>query len=190
MKLIIDFDDTLFSAKDFKEFMFLQLEGFGIDKEMVAKYYLENRGSFTNPRNFFLSFVLDNGINISVTKIDEIVLHLFSDLKKFLNQELIDIIKSLGPENCFIVSTGEEEHQRRKINSCEIEELFGEIHIVGENKNEAIEGLMAKFKEEDFVFVDDKTENIKRAKQIVNKDQELHVVHYPTEIDRLKSLMK
>lgn len=190
MKLIIDFDDTLFSTKDFKESMFSGLVKYGADKKSVADYYLFNRGSFTNPRNFYMSFVLDNGMNVSASEIDSVVTVLFDDLKKFLNQELIGIIKSLGPENCFIVSTGDEEHQRNKIRCCEIEELFGEIHIVGKDKNEVIERLMNQFKGEDFVFVDDKAENIERARQIANKEQELHVIHYPTDIERFKNLIK
>ena len=190
MKLIIDFDDTLFSAKDFKELMFSGIERRGIDRELVSRFYYNNRGNFTNPRNFYMSLALDSLIDISSSEIDAASEALFVKMKDLVNQELVGIIKRLGPENCFIVSAGEELFQRRKISSCEIEELFGEIHIVDKDKNAAIEGLMNKYPGEDFVFVDDKVENIERAKQIVNKEQELHVIHYPNELERFKDLIK
>ena len=189
MKIIIDFDDTIFSSKDFKGLMFSGLERFGVNSERVSTYYKEHRGAFTNPRNFYLSFVLDNNLDISAKDIDEAVDGLFVDLKRFVNEELIGIFKKVGPENCFIVSIGEEDFQRRKIKSCEIEELFGEIHIVGKDKNETIEKLMNKFKGEEFVFVDDNLENIEKARKIVNKEQELHVVHYPGEMEIFKGLV-
>lgn len=189
MKIIFDFDDTLFSTEDFKEVLFSGLVKFGVSKEKLNAYYLENRKKFTNPKNFYLSFILDNKLNISMSDIEESLSELFNDLKRFLNQELIDIVKKLGPENCFIVSTGEEDFQKKKMKSCEIDELFGEIHVVAGDKNEAIEKLMDRFEGEDFVFIDDSFDNLEKAKEIINKVQVLHAVHYPTEIDRFRKLI-
>lgn len=190
MKVIFDFDDTIFSSKEFKDVLFSGLEKFSISYDTLSSYYFKNRDSFTNPKNFYLSFILDNKMNITHNQLDEVVLGLFVGLKRFLNQELIDIIKKLGAENCFIVSVGEKDFQLSKIKGCEIEELFGEIHIVGENKNETIEELMSKFKGEDFIFLDDKLEHTERAKEIINNEQKLHTIHYPSEANKFKETHK
>lgn len=190
MKVIFDFDDTIFSANDFKKVLFSGLEKFGVSSTSLSDYYFENRNNFTNLKNFYLSFVLDKKLNISSSQLDEAVSNLFVDLKRFLNQELIGIIRKLGAENCFIVSTGERDFQMSKINGCEIEELFGEIHVVGENKNEIIQRLMDRFKGEDFIFLDDRLEHLERAKQLINNDQKLHTIHYPNEIDKFKGMTK
>lgn len=190
MKIIFDFDDTLFLTKDFKKVLFSELEKFGVSSEQLSNYYIHKREYFTSPRNFYYSFILDNKLNISNKELNDILTHLFSDLDKFLNQELIGVVRKFGPENCFIVSIGDKGFQMDKINSCEINELFGEIHIVGKDKNEAIKSLMSKFKGEDFIFIDNNMKNIESAKEIINTEQKLHLVHHPHELEKFKSLIK
>lgn len=190
MKIIFDFDDTLFSTEDFKKVVFSGLEKFGVSGDVLARYYSENRGHFTNPRKFYYSFVLDKKLNVSSEELEEVLNEIFSDLKRFLNQEFIDIIKRFGPENCFLVSAGEKDFQMKKIKHCELDELFGEIHIVEKDKNEAIKSLMDRFKGEDFVFIDDNQENIEKAKEIMNDEQKLHTVHYPHELEEFRCLVK
>lgn len=190
MKIIFDFDDVLFSTKDFKDVLFSGLEKFGVSSELLANYYFEHREHFINPRNFYYNFIHDNELDISSKELDDVLNSLFSGLKRFLNQELIDIVKKFGPENCFIISAGDSDFQMEKIKSCEIDELFGEIHIIGKDKNEVIEGLMSKFKGDEFIFIDDNKENIENARLVSSKNARLNNVHYPSDLELFKKLIK
>lgn len=190
MKAIFDFDDVLFSTKDFKEILFSGMEKFGISKKQLSDFYLVSTEEFNNPKSFYASFVSKNKINVSEHELDEVVGALFVGLDKLLNQELIKVIKELGVENCFIVSMGNNEFQMNKIKGCNIEGFFNEIHIVGEEKNSVIEKLMNKFNNDYFVFIDNNLENIENAKKIEKKGQKLHAINFPQDIEKFMKLVR
>lgn len=190
MKVIFDFDDVLFSTKDFKEILFSGMGKFGIPKRQLSDFYLASTESFNNPKSFYASFILKNKINVSERELDEVVGALFVGLDRLLNQELIKVIKELGVENCFIVSMGNNEFQMNKIKGCNIEGFFNEIHIVDEEKNSVIEKLMDKFNDDHFVFIDNDLGNIEKVKKIKRGRQRLHTISFPHEVEKFMELVR
>ena len=77
-----------------------------------------------------------------------------------------------------------------KIKGCKIDELFGEIHIVGKDKNEAIKSLKDKFQKDEFIFIDNNLKNIEMAMWVDTEGQKLHRIHYPDQIDEFRKLIK
>lgn len=158
MKYIFDFDDVLFdNTKQFKEHMYLCLEKVGIPRNIAETYYEEVRENGFSIKNF-VSVLLSRG---KITEIEgmELCKKIMAENKNFANTKLIEKIKNLGKENCFIVTHGLNDYQLDKINSIDILPLFNEIITVQGSKKEAVEAICAKYKNEEVLFIDDKTKH-------------------------------
>ncbi len=147
MKFIFDFDDVLFdNTRQFKEHMYMHLEKAGVSRNEAEKYYK------TIPKNkFWLKELL---IHFSLK--ESLYEKILAESKNFINEELINIIKKLGKENCYIVTHGYDKWQRDKIKKTGIKSLFSEIIVVSGNKKEAVKKICAKHKDEKVIFIDDK----------------------------------
>ena len=124
----------------------MHLEKAGVSRNEAEKYYK------TIPKNkFWLKELL---IHFSLK--ESLYEKILAENKNFLNKELINIIKKLGKESCFILTHGHKNWQKDKIKNTGIESLFSEIFVVSESKKEAVEKICEKYKDEKIIFVDDK----------------------------------
>ena len=147
MKFIFDFDDVLFyNTKQLKERMYSILEREGVSRGDVEAYYKTTDGV-----RFWLKDMLTH-FSLSQDLYKEVL----EENKNFVNKDLVEIIKKLGKENCYIVTHGVESWQKDKIESAGLEPLFTKIFIVSENKKNVVEEICKKHKDEKVVFVDDK----------------------------------
>lgn len=150
MKFIFDFDDVLFhNTKQFKEHMYVCLKQAGVSREIAEKYYKTVRAN-----KFWLKEMLSH-FNIEESMYEKIL----EESKTFINQELVEIVKKLGKENCYIVTHGNETFQKDKIKHTGLENLFTEIVVVSDSKKEAVEKICAKHLNEKVIFIDDKTKH-------------------------------
>ena len=153
MKYIFDFDDVIFyTTKHRLNHMFPILEKLGISREQIDAYYKKTRlegFSLRNTLNFFFPHQ---------KKDEHESLHeeIMQSGKNYINIELMEFIKKLGKENCFLITHGGGEFQKEKIRRAGAEPLFSEIIILIGSKKEAVEKICEKFKNETVVFVDDK----------------------------------
>lgn len=148
MKFIFDFDDVLFNTTDeLIKHIYAVLKKEGVPHNS-AKKYLEREVL----NRFSLKKML---VYFSVSpKLYERIL---KESKKFVNKELLKIIKKLGKVNCYIITYGDEEFQLDKIKRTNTNSLFSEIIVVSvDEKKELIEKICAKHKNEKVVFIDDK----------------------------------
>lgn len=178
MKYIFDFDDVLFfNTLKFKPHMYHCLEEAGIPKNISEVFYKKIRVSRFWLKDLIKHFSLNNNFYEKILK----------DIDIFLNIELINQIKKLGKENCFILTHGGEEFQLDKINKTGISSLFSEIVVVFDKKTEAIEKICLKYKDEEVLFIDDKQEHFDNLdmkkypnlKTILYKGQDLKSVLLP-----------
>lgn len=147
MKFIFDFDDVLFhTTKLFKKHMYATLEKAGVSRDVAEKYYKEVRKDKLWLKELLIHFSVSEALYEEILK----------DSQNFINQELLNIVKKLGKENCHIVTHGNDEFQRDKIKKAGIETLFSEIVVVQKSKKEAIEKICAEHFDEKVIFVDDK----------------------------------
>ena len=154
MKVIFDFDDTLFSTKDFKKYFYSYVGKFGISYESARDYYLNIRGGEFSLKKYLSDLLAQKGLmGVNVGKVYKDIL---SQCPNFIDHKLIKLVKKIGRENCYIVSNGEKEFQQDKIKKSGIGKLFGDIHIVPASKKEVIEKICGKNKKERIIFIDDK----------------------------------
>jgi|SRR3989344_5234266 len=146
MKYIFDFDDTLFITDNLREQMFSVLEKKGISREATKEYYEKERLSNFSLKKLLKDFSLDQNLY-------EEIMNRSAD---FMNTELIEVVKKAGKKNCYIVTCGDKEFQKDKIERSGVAPLFSEIIIVPGTKKEAVENLCARHKDETIIFIDDK----------------------------------
>lgn len=182
MKYIFDFDDVLFNnTAQFKEHMYACLVKAGIPRDVLEGHYFKVREKKFSLHAFIKSMFALYGINMEV----DVVYHkIMNECSKFLNTELIEAVKRIGKENCYIVTQGDLEFQQDKIRYSGIEDLFEGIVSVADNKRKAIAEICALPGNEgtEFVFLDDREEHIKAVNDLPN----VTTLHYKKEdFDRL-----
>jgi hypothetical protein len=148
MKYIFDFDDTLFDSKKFKEIIFDTVSKTSrtvSSRAEVENYYNEEKaaGKPFSLHKLLAKFGCEE-------KFDEIMHY----APLLLNRKLIDVIRKLGRENCYIVTYGDDEFQRQKIKWSEIEPFFNKIGTTTTSKNEQIAEICRVNAKDEVVFID------------------------------------
>ncbi len=155
MKYIFDLDDVLFhTTRHRKEYIYPELKKLGLSIDAVDKYYNELRvqGKTYSLKALLRYFSLP----------EERYEALMSNINDYANTELIEILKKLGKENCYLFTFGDEELQLDKLKRTGIDVLVSEIIIIPvEEKKEILEKIAAKHKDEPVFFIDDKEKNFK-----------------------------
>lgn len=156
-KYIFDFDDVLFrNTEKFKEHMYMCLRDAGIGNKTAKKYYnIERRKGFVL-KNLINSIVLQEKMT-GLNK-EELSEKIMSSCKEFINTELVEIVRELGKNNCYIVTHGITEYQTEKIKRAGISDLFCKIEVVSDSKKEKVEAICEEFRDHEVVFIDDKSE--------------------------------
>lgn len=147
MKYIFDFDDVLFdNTKKFKEHMYACVEQAGISRELAETYYKTVRTNKFWLKDFLAHFGLPENVYEKIV----------GESPNFTNKKLVEILKSLGKENCYIVTHGHDAYQRDKIQRTGIDQLVSEVIVVSDSKKEAVEKICAQHQNEKVLFIDDK----------------------------------
>ena len=160
MKLIIDFDDTIFDTDRFKkERLFPCLKRYDISAELFEKSYEKYRK--TNPiydiYQHLESFGKESNTNIDL---ESIIYEISSGLESFVFPEYLSIFKKYGRENIFILTQGSENFQQLKIKRSEVDKKVGGILVVDSTKKEKIEDISLLWPNETILFIDDKFKNL------------------------------
>ncbi len=164
MKLILDFDDVLFNAGDFKKILFERLESyfknlknfehFSVD-DIRARYDAERLKDTPFSLKSFLKNIFEevheSSIGVSIIY-DEVMSH----CRECVNHDLVGVVDKVGKENCFIVTSGDREFQNDKIVRTELGALVSRAIIVPGGKSDQVESICLEFPGEDIIFVDDK----------------------------------
>jgi FMN phosphatase YigB (HAD superfamily) len=176
MKYIFDFDDVLFQTTKLKEKIFLTLEEVGVPRNLVKEYLEKERWNCFSLKKMLAHFSVHENLY-------EKIMNICGDLR---NEELFEIVKKIGKENCFIITYGDEEFQQDKIKRAGIAPLFSEVIIVSNSKKETIEKICAEYKNEEIIFIDDSAKHFEDLNLI--KYPNLKTVHFKN-INSLKDIM-
>lgn len=166
MKIIFDFDHTLFDTKRF--FLFFEkkfVEKFNLKKEIFEKSFKKSKNNFYKPQKHFL--LLSKKIKVFSKK--DFEKELFSLLKKyskkFLYPEVLEVLNKLKKDfSLYLISFGEKNFQMEKIKGSGIGKYFKKIIITSKrDKTPIIKKILQRDKKA--VFVDDDQETIKKVKE-------------------------
>ncbi len=164
MKLILDFDDVLFNAGDFKKILFTRLEGYFENlstgkhvsvADIQTRYDLERLKDTPFALKSFLKSIFEE-VHESSLGVSIIYEEVMAQCHNCINDEVVAIVEKVGKKNCYIVTSGEREYQNDKIVRTGLGELVAQAIIVPGGKKEQIESLCRQFQDEEVIFVDDK----------------------------------
>ena len=156
IKIIFDFDDVLFdNTKQLKQRMYSCLENNGVPKDVAEKYYKEVREAEFSLKDFISKLLIKH--SISKVSQGDIYEEVMCKCKDFVNKDLLEIVNNLGKSNCYIVSNGEKDFQKDKIDRSGIYSLFSEVNIVPKSKKDNIERICIENSDSQIIFIDDKS---------------------------------
>lgn len=161
MKYIFDFDDVLFhNTKLFKEHIFACLEKAGVPRERAEEYYRTVRENKFSLRVFINHLFVFGDVG---KKVEDVYEEIMRECPNFQNNEVVKAVQRWGRKNCYIVTSGDEEFQRDKIERSGLAPFFLRAYTTSKGKTEAIRAICAEPENtgEQFVFFDDKPEFIK-----------------------------
>ncbi len=165
MKIILDFDDTIFNTKAFKKHIFEVLKSEGVYNGEEIYEEGKKRGELFALRSYLIKlgkeFLYEELIQYS---------------KECVSKEMLDFLNKYGKDNCFIVTHGDEVFQREKILYSGIINMVNEVFVVAGSKMAIVEKIAKKFQDEKVIFIDNKEEFLKDIDCATNKN--LLLIHY------------
>lgn len=166
MKIIFDFDNTLFSTKRFYYVLVESFKEIGISEELFRETFKESEGGgdlYNKEKHFDLIVKNKPGINYELLR---------KKWEEALNRSdrflYIDTLSFLGKfkkeHDLYILSYGMENVQRGKIEKSKIKHFFKKVYITKDvSKTSALNKFLGKT--EKAVFVDDNPEALSKIKK-------------------------
>ncbi|MBU4338720.1 hypothetical protein KKB43_05825 [Patescibacteria group bacterium] len=165
MKIVLDFDDTIFNTGDWTEELIniFTEEGF-FREEYEVNYWKskEEKGDFDAD---FMIQLFSESKQINKDKIKKEIKSTINKSKGFVYKDFFDFAKSFNKKDLTLVSAGLKEIQMGKIENAGIVSFFGKISISLEYKSDEIELIVKKYPSEKIFFIDDKAKQIDEAKK-------------------------
>ena len=165
MKIILDFDDTIFNTyKLTQEFIKIFEKAGFTKKEFYANYQItqEKTGDFDLETAFDLFSELKS---FNREKIKEEINSILSKTNDFIHSDFFGFADSFDKKNLILISCGIASSQKTKIENSKITHFFNKIIITPENKVKSFENISQKYKNEKIFFIDDKANQIDLVKK-------------------------
>jgi FMN phosphatase YigB (HAD superfamily) len=160
--IIFDFDDTLFDTKKLKRDIFCKLQSHGIENSIIKKTYKECRHNYCPQRH--VRILKKNGSEIPGSI--KLWISRF-DFKPYLFEKVHEELEFLSKENYLILLTkGDLNFQKKKINGSNISLFFKEIHIIQKEKEDFLKDKNYKYP---IHFINDKKSENKKIKKLFPK---------------------
>lgn len=171
MKIIFDFDDTIFDTQKFKESFKKVFYSVGVSEDLYNDTYYTAKVIWKGKTLFRYS--LDKQFEAIVRKNPKINLRqlraemnsFLINLKRFVFTDFYEFVKDVAKENLFLVSFGGGDFKRRKIKGSGVVKFFSQIEI-GDSKAEMIKNLKINSDEKIFV-IDDKPIQLAIIKEVL-----------------------
>lgn len=166
MKIILDFDDTIFNThRLFNDFLNIFLKAGFLKKEFLDNY------QETKKRTGYLNLEMASDLLFHKTKISnqksvkKETENISSRMKQFVYPDFFIFAKNFNKNNLILLSYGNSKFQNRKIEKSQIIPFFSEIIIAPKDKIETIKVISQKYKKEKLFFIDDKAEQVDSVKE-------------------------
>lgn len=166
MKIIFDFDHTLFSTKKLYSALVKSFKEIGISKELFQKTFKRSkskRGLYNKGKHFDLIIKNKPGINHEI--LQEKWEKALNKSDRFLYTDVLPVLEKFKNEyNLYILSHGMEDVQKDKIEKSKIKKFFKKIYITKDiNKASALKKFLKKT--EKAIFIDDNQEALSEIKK-------------------------
>lgn len=155
IKILIDFDDTIFDTAKFKvERIYTAFSAYSISPEKVKEYYDGYRD--LNPTFSFDKFICYVAHEHKVEISEEIVTEaMFAGLHNFTFPFVSKLAEMFGEDNLILLTYGDRTYQEKKVKASGLTSLFNRVEYTEENKENWIRRFCSLNRQSQVVFIDD-----------------------------------
>jgi len=174
VKIFIDFDDVLFDTRNFRADFQNIFSQFGIADDIYTRNYYNYP---PNNQNFPETiYILEEHLKKigKIISFDEIALkrkiqNLLKDTRKYVFSDVESLLQNFSRKELFLISHGDPNFQKKKINNSGISHFFGVVKISRIFKSQEIKKIINKSdcsrKKEKYLFLDDRVHYIEEVKK-------------------------
>ena len=169
MKIVLDFDDTIFNTYQLMQESLAVFNGLGFQEEQFWDAYAkckEKVGDF-DPKTII--DLLSEVKSFDKIKAEKEIGLILDNSKDFVYSDFFNFAKSFSKNDLILLSFTTTGTQKIKIDNSKITEFFGSIIITHRDKTEELKPILKKYKEEKIFFIDDKTSQVDNIKNKLPK---------------------
>jgi FMN phosphatase YigB (HAD superfamily) len=157
MKLLMDFDDTVFNARKFKQHLFYVAERYGMS-DIESLYTVARAKDIPFSLKAFISEAVEHSGMDKAIGLDKIYEEVMAVCESCVNEEVLRVVESVGKHNCIMVTQGDKEFQEDKIVRSGVKDYFSQVIVVPKTKKDVIEEICQRYSSQDIIFADDKAQ--------------------------------
>ncbi len=166
MKIIFDFDYTLFSTKKLFENLKEEFKGSGVSDKLFSETFQKSKGAFGyNSENQF-KLIIEEKPELNLKKLKIAFKKIINRADQFVYPDVLPVLRNLEKENeLILLSYGEKKFQKEKIENSKILSYFNKI-IITQDINK-VSDLKKILKEKEVgLFVEDAPNTLYEAKKV------------------------
>jgi len=164
--ILLDFDDVIFNTKQYKKDFFQLFRNFGIsEEEFKQTYYNEIREGVKkyDLENQLKQLFPEGGENLEKLRLK--INQFLADLEKYIFEDFYRFSDRIGKENLEILSFGDKEMQRIKIENSQSFRFVAGFEIIQEKKGDYLE---KEYSNREIVLVDDRPDQLESCQALKN----------------------
>lgn len=162
MKIVLDFDDTLFNTQEQLEELQKIFWRAGFTEEEFWTLYQETKQKIGD----FDVLILDLALQLKQfnrEKVNEEINFLTDKSADFVYSDVTEFLNGFNKKDIILLSSGAD-FQKLKVKKSKLAPFFNEIIITFKDKVEELKVLSERYPNEKIFFIDDKAEQIDKVK--------------------------
>lgn len=166
MRIVLDFDHTLYSTKSLYEALKAAFAGLGVDEDLFQQTFQESKGSGRDYKPARQIKMITARAGIKADKLEKEFKRVLKIAPDFLYPDTEDFLRSRKKtDKLFILSYGEEKFQNMKVESAKISKYFRKVSITRDiGKSKPFKVFLSK--KEKTLFLEDNPQALMEVKKV------------------------
>jgi FMN phosphatase YigB (HAD superfamily) len=166
MRIVLDFDHTLYSTKSLYDALKAAFGGLGVTGELFDQTFQDSKGKGRDYKPARQMRLIEKQTGIKEAKLQKEFKNILKISPKFLYPDTIDFLKNhQKTDKLFMLSYGEEKFQKQKVASAKISKYFQKVKVTRDiGKSKPFKALLSK--KEKVLFLEDNPQALMDVKKV------------------------